>query len=115
MSRPADLSKVPFLYLTTTGRKTSLPRRIEIWFVRVDQRFYILAEHFDRTQWVKNIRANPRVRVRVGDHEVDATARILDRERDAEAWQRAQRLSEEKYGWGAGLPVELTSESDHDP
>jgi len=34
-----------FLYLTTTGRKTGLPREIEIWFVEADGRVYILAEH----------------------------------------------------------------------
>src|SRR5438132_181546 len=34
----------PFLYLTTTGRKTGLPREIEIWFVEADGRLYILAE-----------------------------------------------------------------------
>ena len=104
----AALAGLPFLYLTTVGRKTRLPRQIEIWFVVSNQHCYILAEHFDRTQWVKNIRRDPRVRVRIGDQEFEATALVLDRQRDADAWQTAQRLSEEKYGWGAGLPVELT-------
>lgn len=97
-----------FLYLTTVGRTTGLPRQIEIWFVRSGDWFYVLAEHFERTQWVKNVRRAPRVRVRVGEQEFEATARILDRERDADAWQTVQRLSADKYGWGAGLPVELT-------
>ena len=102
-----DVGDPAFLYLTTVGRKTGLPRRIEIWFVRSGDCFYILAEHFDRTQWVKNIRRNPGVHVRVGEEEFDATARVLDRERDPGTWQTAQRLSEKKYGWGAGLPVEI--------
>ncbi len=46
--------------------------------------------------------------VRVGDREFDATARVLDRERDSDAWLTAQRLAQAKYGWGGGLPVELT-------
>jgi len=74
-------------------------------------RFYILAEHYHRTQWVKNIRRTPGVRVRIGrgeNPELDATARALDPERDAELWQTAQRLLREKYGWGDGLPVEIT-------
>ena len=103
-----------FLYLTTTGRKTGLPRKIEIWFVALEDRFYILAEHHDRTQWVKNIRRNPRVRVRIGRRETpefDATACALDPERDAELFQAAQRLSREKHGWGDGLPVEITPAS----
>ncbi len=105
------MTRDQFLYLTTSGRKTGLPREIEIWFVAATGRFYILAEHFHRTQWVKNIARNPRVRVRVGtrdSREFEATARALDRERDAEAWRTAQRLSQQKYGWGEGLPVEIT-------
>ncbi len=100
-----------FLYLTTTGRKTGLPRQIEIWFVEMGDRLYILAEHYHRTQWVKNIRRNPRVRIRIGrreNPEFDATARALDPERDGELWQATQRLSREKHGWGDGLPVEIT-------
>ena len=103
-----DVADPAFLYLTTVGRTTGLPRQIEIWFVRSGDCFYILAEHFDRTQWVKNIRRNPRAHVRVGEEEFEATARVLDRQRDADLWQTAQRLAEKKYGWGAGLPVELT-------
>jgi len=102
-----DVADPAFLYLTTVGRKTGLPRRIEIWFVRSGECFYILAEHFDRTQWVKNIRRAPHVRVRVGEEEFEATARVLDPQRDADLWQTAQRLAEKKYGWGAGLPVEI--------
>jgi len=96
-----------YLYLTTTGRKTGRPREIEIWFVASGGRFYVLAEHFHDAQWVKNLVRNPRVRVRVGDRTFDARARPLDPARDSEAWQTAQRLAREKYGWGDGLPVEL--------
>ena len=96
-----------FLYLTTTGRKTGRPREIEIWFVASGGRFYVLAEHFHAAQWVKNLMRNPRVRVRVGGRTFGASARPLDPARDADAWQTAQRLAREKYGWGDGLPVEL--------
>lgn len=89
------------------GRVTGLPREIEIWFVEDQGKLYILAEHFHKTQWVKNIRRNPRVRVRVGQSEFGATARALDESRDAAAWELAQRLELEKYGWGDGLPVEI--------
>ena len=98
-----------FLYLTTTGRISGLPREIEIWFVASAGKLYVLAEHFYRTQWVRNIQANPRVRVRLGDKEFDATARILDPDVDKAAWELAQHLSSEKYGWGDGLPVEIRS------
>lgn len=110
--RPAisfdDLAALPYLYLTTTGRKSGLPREIEIWFVTFGDRFYILAEHGLATHWVKNIQVNSVVRVRLGDYEFGATARVLDSSRDGDAWRTAQTLMHAKYGWGAGLPVEIT-------
>jgi deazaflavin-dependent oxidoreductase (nitroreductase family) len=96
-----------YLYLTTIGRITGVPREIEIWFVEFGGRFYVLAEHFHNAQWVKNIMHDPSVRVRVGDQEFDAVARVLDSQRDYSAWQAAQGLANEKYGWGEGLPVEI--------
>lgn len=102
-----EKAELQYLYLTTVGRRTGLLREIEIWFVEFENRFYILAEHFHRAQWVKNILANRRVRVRVGEQEMEAEARVLDPKRDAAKWQMAQRLSREKYGWGEGLPVEI--------
>lgn len=100
-------TKEQYLYLTTTGRITGQPREIEIWFVESESKVYILAEHFHKAKWVKNIERESSVRVRVGAREFDATARVLDAKRDAEVWKMAQRLSNEKYGWGEGLPVEI--------
>ena len=102
------VEETQYLYLTTQGRKTGLPREIEIWFVALDNKYYVMAEHRENAQWVKNIRHNPRVHVRVGAREFDATARGLDRERDRETWGQARRLEKSKYGWGGGLPVEIT-------
>lgn len=104
-----SLSELQYLYLTTTGRRTGLPREIEIWFVEIEGRFYILAEHFHKAQWVMNIANNQRVRVRLDKREFEATARILDPERDSQLWQQAQQLARDKYGWGEGLPVEITT------
>ena len=103
-----DFTNLQYLYLTTTGRVSGQPREIEIWFVELDGKYYILAEHFQRAQWVQNIKREPRVQVRLGDRHFDATARVLDEQRDAAHWQRAQQLAREKYDWGDGLPVEIT-------
>jgi deazaflavin-dependent oxidoreductase (nitroreductase family) len=107
MASDTALRDINYLYLTAVGRITGQPREIEIWFVESEGKLYILAEHFREAQWVKNIEQNSRVLVRVGDREFDATARVLDPERDRDAWQTAQRLANEKYGWGEGLPVEI--------
>ncbi len=98
---------VQFLYLTTIGRGSGLPREIEIWFVEAEGKYYILAE-FPDSHWVQNIGKDPRVRVRVGDSKFEATARALDPKRDAVTCEMAQQLEREKYGWGDGLPVEIT-------
>ena len=99
--------RTEYLDLTTIGRKTGKPREIEIWYVESTGKLYILAEHFHDTQWVKNIESNPRVRVRLGSEEFEATARVLDQDRDRAGWIIAQQLAREKYGWGDGLPVEI--------
>ena len=96
-----------FLYLTTIGRRTGLLREIEIWFVSFDGKYYVLAEHREKADWVKNIRANPRVHVRVGEQSFEATARVLDKGHDQSTYAQAQQLERGKYGWGAGLPVEI--------
>jgi deazaflavin-dependent oxidoreductase (nitroreductase family) len=108
--RGSKLSEIQYLYLTTTGRTTGLSREIEIWFVVSAGKLYILAEHFRKAQWVKNIERDDRVRVRVGEREYQATARVLDRRRDSVAWKAAQELAREKYGWGEGLPVEIVTD-----
>ena len=110
MAERRDYSTVQFLYLTTTGRKTGRPREIEIWFVHHAGRFYILAEHFHRARWVQNVVADPQVHVRIADREFTARARVLDEQQDASLYKRVQQLEREKYGWGDGLPVELTPE-----
>jgi deazaflavin-dependent oxidoreductase (nitroreductase family) len=98
----------PYLYVTTTGRVTGLPRQIEIWFVAWNGNLYIFAERFHDAQWVKNISRDPRVRVRLGDREFGASARVLDPAADDDEWRTVRGLARDKYGWGDGLPVRIT-------
>lgn len=96
------------LYLTTIGRRTGLPRQVEIWFVVYRDRFYLFAETGEAAAWVKNLRDNPEVVVRIGERQIGATARVLDREADRELWDQVAAIADHKYGWGDGLPVEVT-------
>jgi deazaflavin-dependent oxidoreductase (nitroreductase family) len=100
-----------YLYVTTIGRVTGLPRQIEIWFVAWNGNLYIFAERFHNAQWVKNISRDPRVRVRLSDGEFEASARVLDPSADDEEWRTVQRLARDKYGWGDGLPVRITPDA----
>lgn len=108
MQSQENLLQLQFIYVTTKGRKTGLAREIEIWFVELNGKFYILAEHFYKAHWVRNIQNDSRVRVRMGEQTFSATARVLDEKREPQIWQMAQLLAVEKYGWGEGLPVEIT-------
>jgi deazaflavin-dependent oxidoreductase (nitroreductase family) len=103
-----DIVDTKVLYLTTKGRRTGLPREIEIWFVIHCDRFYLFAETGEAAAWVKNIRHNPEVAVRIGEQHVAATARVLDREIDRELWAQVAAIADRKYGWGDGLPVEIS-------
>jgi|SRR5581483_625719 len=100
-----------FLYLTTIGRRSGVPREIEIWFTEREGRYYIIAEHRDRANWVRNIRADDRVRIRVGGRELAARARPVDDEREPALSAAIKSLSDAKYGWSDGLIVELTPEA----
>jgi deazaflavin-dependent oxidoreductase (nitroreductase family) len=99
------------LYLTTVGRVSGSPQEIEIWFTRRGRRYYLIAEHGERASWVRNVIAEPSVRVRLGDTRFAARARVVDAGAEAELHRAVQRLSESKYGWGDGLVVELVPDA----
>lgn len=62
-------------YLTTTGRRSGNPHRIEIWFARAGERdrLYLFAGSHT-SDWVRNLRHDQRCSVEVGGHTYDATA-----------------------------------------
>jgi deazaflavin-dependent oxidoreductase (nitroreductase family) len=103
-----------FCSLTTTGRVTGEPHEIEIWFAADGDTLYMLAGAGDRSDWVRNLRAQPAVTVRVGDATYDASARVVQ---DAAESRRARTLVFDKYqprsngsleGWReSALPVAL--------
>ncbi len=101
------VDKEPYLYLTTIGRRSGLPREIEIWFTRRDGRYYVISEHSHTSQWVQNLLVNPRVRWRVGEGNCAGRARVIDPATEPELNDAIQALSRKKYGWGDGLVVEL--------
>jgi deazaflavin-dependent oxidoreductase (nitroreductase family) len=103
-----------FLYLTTTGRRSGQPREIEIWFTRHESRYYLIAEHRDKANWVQNLRANPQVHIRVAGSSFEATARVTDAEAEPALCRRIQALSEKKYRWGDGVIVEITPVGEKD-
>jgi deazaflavin-dependent oxidoreductase (nitroreductase family) len=108
---PDGLSAEDFCYLTTVGRVTGRPHEVEMWFSLRDGVLYMLSGGGDRADWVKNLRRNPDVKVRIAGEVLEGKARVVE---DAVEDRIARRLLVEKYerrpgslsGWrGRALPV----------
>jgi deazaflavin-dependent oxidoreductase (nitroreductase family) len=63
--------------LETIGRKTGEPRRTPVGNGLDGDTFWIVAEHGRRAGYVRNIMANPRVRVRIGRRWRTGTAHLM--------------------------------------
>ena len=63
--------------LETRGRKSGQPRRIPVGKAISGDTLWIVAEHGRRAAYVKNIEADPHVRVRVGRRWRSGTAHVL--------------------------------------
>jgi deazaflavin-dependent oxidoreductase (nitroreductase family) len=97
---------------------TGKSHTIEIWFGAHGNTLYLLSGGRDRSDWVKNLLADPSVDVRIGDATFSATARVVD---DVDEDRLARRLLVEKYAsteddlsaWGrSALPVALDLKTD---
>jgi deazaflavin-dependent oxidoreductase (nitroreductase family) len=62
------------MLLTTIGRRSGLPRTNGVSFMPVDDHFVIFSGWGVRSDWYRNVLANPEVSIRVGRREMPATA-----------------------------------------
>jgi deazaflavin-dependent oxidoreductase (nitroreductase family) len=87
--------------ITTTGRRTGLPRRIELVFHNFDGRLFISGQPSTRKRsWIANLEADPRLTFHlkgpVASADLPATARVITDETErrailtlvAAAWRR---------------------------
>ena len=63
--------------LETTGRKSGEPRRTPLDGSRVGDQFWFVSEFGDKSQYVKNIQADPQVRVRLKGKWHSGTAHLV--------------------------------------
>ena len=90
-------------HLQTVGRTSGRPRTIELWFGTDGERVYFLAGGRHRAHWVRNLVADPHVRIRIGGVTFAGTARVIE---VAEREGLARRLLAAKYqGWSEGRPM----------
>lgn len=87
--------------ITTTGRRTGRPQRIEIWMLHLDGRFFITGTAGPRS-WLANVTATPELVVHVKQRvraDLPARAEVVTDEltrrwvltSDAAAWYREQQ------------------------
>jgi deazaflavin-dependent oxidoreductase (nitroreductase family) len=66
-----------FLLLTTTGRKTGLPRETPLQYEEVNGAIYVASARGMDADWVRNIAANPLVTVQIRARRFEGTAEIV--------------------------------------
>ena len=59
------------LLLTTTGRKSGLPRITPLQYEEIDGKIYIGSARGTKADWYRNILADPNVHIRVGSRRFD--------------------------------------------
>jgi deazaflavin-dependent oxidoreductase (nitroreductase family) len=69
--------KLPVTMLETTGRKSGQPRHTAVGGRVVDDQFWMVSEHGEHSHYVLNIKADPRVRLRIGGQWRTGTAHLL--------------------------------------
>jgi deazaflavin-dependent oxidoreductase (nitroreductase family) len=108
----ASVTDEAFAYLTTVGRVTGDPHEIEIWFAARDATVYFLSGGPDDADWVRNLRREPRVTVRIGGRTSAGIARVIDPDDEEDAlardlvWRRYTTGARDLTTWrDTALPV----------
>jgi F420H(2)-dependent quinone reductase len=89
-------NRVPALLLTTTGRKTGLPRTHGLTYCRDRGDLIVVASNggSDRPPaWLLNLEACPDITVRVGRTVMRAQARVADTDEQAQLWPLVNRTN----------------------
>jgi deazaflavin-dependent oxidoreductase (nitroreductase family) len=83
-----------YCYLTTTGRRSGQPHRIEIWYAAHGDTLYLLSGGGRSSDWVRNLCADPVVSVELGGAVRVGRARAVDGDDEA---HHARSLVFDKY------------------
>lgn len=84
------------MLLTTTGRRSGLPRTNGISFMPLGDRYVVFSGWGVTSNWYRNVLANPEVIIQVGRRRLRATARLVeDPERRKELMLLMQQRSDQ--------------------
>ena len=100
------------LLLTTTGRKTGLPRVAPVDYEEEDGTFYIVPNQGTHATWYRNLVAHPEVAIQVGRRRMEAIATpVTDLELKAHV---LRRFASARWGFRVkkyyGIPPGATDE-----
>jgi deazaflavin-dependent oxidoreductase (nitroreductase family) len=90
-----------YAYLTTSGRVTGRPHRIEIWYRRTGDVVWFIAGGRWSADWTQNLRATPRCTIEIGDDVLRGTAFFEPQD----ALEPRQALAARYQGWREGEPL----------
>lgn len=90
-----------YAYLTTTGRVSGRPHRIEIWYRRLDDVVWFIAGGRNGADWVQNLRAAPSCTIEIGDEVLTGTAFFGPQD----AIEPRQALAARYQGWRETDPL----------
>lgn len=85
------IAKAPVLLLTTTGRKSGLPRTAPVVYLADGDDLVVIgsnAGHSKTPAWSLNLQANPDAEVEVGRKRSKVRARVAEGEERAELWRK---------------------------
>jgi deazaflavin-dependent oxidoreductase (nitroreductase family) len=93
--------------LTTVGRKSRRPRRVVVDLLKRDaatDTYYVASGYGARSDWYRNLEADPELEVQAGRRKFGARATVLPQEEAEQMvldlWRRHGRLYRLYYDWG---------------
>jgi len=88
------LEKQEEISITVKGRRTGKAITLPVWFVLVGTTLWLLPVHGSKSQWYKNVRADPTMTVRAGRNRETLKARPVT---DAKSVRAVVQRFREKY------------------
>lgn len=92
---PSLLAGLPVVDLTTTGRRSGLPRTAHLIAVPYGDALAVLGTNFGQAAtptWVLNLEAEPRARLTYRDRSVEVVARPVTGQEQEDVLRRAERI-----------------------
>ncbi len=106
MNFPDNHAELDVCHVTTTGRRSGNPHRIEIWFGAHAGVLYLISGNGPGAHWFLNMQAHPEVLVEIGDDTRTGMARVVND--PAERRLVGDIMGAKHAGWDGDPDIGLT-------